>query len=97
MDNVAHALVGAAIGRAGLVRDIDARRGTWIGVISANVADLDLVEATWSGMDAYVLHHRGITHSFVGCVAGSILLTLIFRLRWQDLKMVPILLLCLLG
>jgi inner membrane protein len=69
VDNLAHALVGAALGRAVADRRVPA--SGWIGAIAANAPD-------WSefligfrperGSSAYYSMHRGITHSFFGAV-----------------------------
>ena len=73
MDNLAHALVGAALGRAVAGRRVPA--AGWIGAIAANAPD-------WSeflvgfrperGSSAYYSMHRGITHSFVGAVVETV-------------------------
>ena len=73
MDNLAHTLVGAALGRAVAARRVPA--AAWIGAIAANAPD-------WSefligfrperGTSAYYTMHRGITHSFAGAVIETV-------------------------
>ncbi len=73
MDNLAHTLVGAALGRAVGARRVPA--AGWIGAVAANAPD-------WSeflvglrsvrGSFAYYAVHRGITHSFVGAMIETV-------------------------
>src|SRR2546427_196490 len=74
MDNLAHTLVGAALGRAVADRKVPA--AGWIGAIAGNAPDwseLLVSPGTWGGAPgsapAYLVYHRGITHSFVGAGA----------------------------
>lgn len=77
MDNLAHALVGAAIGRAAGGDDVPA--AGWIGAVAANAPD-------WSepvigmrpgrGNAAFYMLHRGITHSFLGAALETVIITL---------------------
>ena len=91
MDNLAHTLVGAALGRAVAGRELPA--AGWIGAIAGNApdwAELVLRPALWArpavgrGGGDYLVYHRGITHSLVGAaveiVALSALITLLLRL-----------------
>jgi membrane-bound metal-dependent hydrolase YbcI (DUF457 family) len=76
VDNLAHSLVGAALGRA--VADDKVRAAGWIGAVAANAPD-------WSefligfrpdrGSGAYYLVHRGITHSFLGAAVETVAIT----------------------
>src|SRR2546422_5387425 len=73
MDNLAHTLVGAALGRAVADRKVPA--AGWIGAIAGNAPDwseLLVSPGAWGGAPgsapAYLVYHRGITHSFVGAV-----------------------------
>ena len=65
MDNVAHTLVGAAIGRA--VGGPNVPRAGWLGAVAANTPDLAelLTVAPWPRVQHLALH-RGITHSLLG-------------------------------
>jgi membrane-bound metal-dependent hydrolase YbcI (DUF457 family) len=77
MDNLAHALVGAALGRA--VADRDVPRAALIGGIAANMPDLSELFTGylgWSRAD-FLANHRGITHSLAGAAAEIVALVLI--------------------
>lgn len=84
MDNLTHSLVGAVL--ADLLLPPAAprgRRGVFLaaGVVAANLPDLDLA---WVGLTprplGYLLHHRGYTHTVLGCVALALLLVLLAEL-----------------
>lgn len=69
MDNLAHTLVGAALGRAVADRKLPA--AGWIGAIAGNAPDwseLLLGPANWvpRAGPGYLVEHRGITHSLLG-------------------------------
>lgn len=68
MDNLAHALVGAALGRA--VADRHVPRASLIGAIAANMPDLaETFSGYWGwSRSQFLVHHRGITHSLVGAL-----------------------------
>src|SRR2546428_160396 len=78
MDNLAHTLVGAALGRAVAGRELPA--AGWIGAIAGNApdwAELLLKPAAWSpraGVE-YLVYRRGIPPSFVGAPVESAALT----------------------
>lgn len=81
MDNLAHALVGAALGRA--VADRHLPRAATIGVIAANAPDWTELFIGLPGTRAdYLQLHRGITHSLVGAIVEIIGLTLLIRGVW---------------
>jgi len=95
MDNLAHALVGAALGRA--VADRHVPRAATIGIIAANAPDwteLFLGWPKWTRAD-FLLMHRGITHSLIGALVETIALTLIVGgawravRRWRDIPVPP--------
>ena len=78
MDNLAHTLVGAALGRAVAGRDVPA--AGWIGAIAGNAPDwseLLLQPATWTPRAGvgYLVYHRGITHSLLGAAGEILVLT----------------------
>jgi membrane-bound metal-dependent hydrolase YbcI (DUF457 family) len=82
MDNLAHTLVGVALGRA--VGDGKIPAAGWIGAIAANAPDwTELVltpRAVWPGSGAvYLAQHRGITHSFLGAAVEIAVLTLLVK------------------
>ena len=83
MDNLAHALVGAALGRA--VADSKVSRAAWIGAIAANAPDwAELFIGLPGDRSAFLVLHRGITHSLVGALVEIVGLTLLvgFGARW---------------
>ena len=78
MDNLAHTLVGAALGRAVAGRELPA--AGWVGAIAGNApdwAELLLQPAAWTARAGgeYLVYHRGITHSFVGAAVEIVALT----------------------
>ncbi|HKG21495.1 MAG TPA: metal-dependent hydrolase, partial [Blastocatellia bacterium] len=74
MENLAHTLFGLTLAKAGLERVTPLATTTL--VISSNLPDADVVMRFRGGALSYLEHHRGLTHSFVGLVALSALLTL---------------------
>ena len=77
MDNLAHTLVGAAIGRAIGGERIPA--AGWIGAIAANAPDWSepLLFGFNRASGAFYTLHRGITHSFVGAAVETVAITLV--------------------
>src|SRR5256712_3750810 len=87
MDNLAHALVGAAVGRA--VAGHRLRGAGLVGAVAGNAPDwTELVAAPGVGPPrsglTYLEWHRGITHSLVGAAIEIAALTLLVGLgeRW---------------
>ncbi|HYT82480.1 MAG TPA: metal-dependent hydrolase [Gemmatimonadales bacterium] len=83
MDNLAHALVGAALGR--VVADGKVARAGLLGAVAANAPDWsELFIGLPGNRGDYLLLHRGVTHSLVGAVLETALLTLVVGLgaRW---------------
>jgi membrane-bound metal-dependent hydrolase YbcI (DUF457 family) len=77
MDNLAHALVGAALGRA--VADRHVPRAAIIGAVAANIPDLAEMFTgylRWSRPE-FLLNHRGITHSLAGALVEISVVTLL--------------------
>ena len=80
MDNLAHALVGAALGRA--IADRHVPSAAVIGAVAANMPDISEIFTGylgWSRPD-FLVHHRGITHSLLGAVAEIAVLTFVIGL-----------------
>src|SRR3989442_8695222 len=78
MDNLAHTLIGAALGRAVASRELPA--AGWIGAIAGNApdwAELLLKPGSWAPRAGgeYLVYHRGIPHSFVGGAVEIVTLT----------------------
>src|SRR2546425_5231305 len=91
MDNLAHALVGAALGRA--VADGRAPQAALVGAVAANAPDWAefLVGFRGRRLDSYTLR-RGITHSFLGAaveIAGLTLLIGVAALWWARRRGTP--------
>lgn len=81
MDNLAHVLVGAALGRA--VADRHVPRAALIGIVAANAPDWTELFIGLPGTRADFLElHRGITHSLAGGLVEIIGLTLLLRGGW---------------
>jgi inner membrane protein len=83
VDNLAHALVGAVLGRA--VADPKVPRAALLGAVAANVPDLmELFVGLPSDRSDYLLLHRGHTHSLAAALVETIALTLLVGLgaRW---------------
>jgi len=82
MDNLAHTLVGVALGRAVADRRIPA--AGWIGAIAANAPDwTELILAPRAARPGsgtvYLAEHRGITHSFLGAAVEILVLTVLVK------------------
>jgi membrane-bound metal-dependent hydrolase YbcI (DUF457 family) len=80
MDNIAHALVGAALGRA--VADRTVRGAALMGAIAGNAPDLAELFVTpdaWTPRAgvSYLVYHRGITHSLLGAAVEIVVLTVL--------------------
>ncbi|HEY3221921.1 MAG TPA: metal-dependent hydrolase [Gemmatimonadales bacterium] len=82
MDNLAHALVGAAVMRA--VADRHVPRAASVGILAANVPDLSELFLGLPGTRAdYLVLHRGITHSLVGALVEIVGLTILIAVGWR--------------
>ena len=94
MDNLTHTLIGFAAGEAIARCTTDApgglsaatRRSYFVAVaaIGSNIPDLDLL-VTYGGFapgkTGYLLHHRGHTHTIIGCILLALLLLVSDRAR----------------
>ena len=83
MDNLAHALVGAALGRA--VADPKVPRAALLGAVAANAPDwMELFVGLPGDRSDYLVLHRGPTHSLAAVLVATIGLTLLVGLgsRW---------------
>ncbi len=82
MDNLAHGLVGAALGRA--VADRHVPLAGLIGAVAANAPDwTELLIGLPGPPDKYLVLHRGITHSLVGALVQILVLTLLVGGSWR--------------
>lgn len=79
MDNLAHTLVGAALGRAVAGHRIP--RAAFLGAIAANAPDWTEIFVGLPGESTtYLVVHRGITHSLYGAGLQIVALTLVAAL-----------------
>lgn len=76
MDNLTHTLLGAALAKTRLGRLSPLAAPALL--VAANIPDVDIVTRLWS-KEAYLIHHRGLTHSVFGIVLQIPLLTVLFR------------------
>lgn len=65
MDNVTHTLIGITLARSVDRRELLDQRIFWASVIGSNLPDLDFVAHFQTGRLGYLLHHRGLTHTFL--------------------------------
>src|SRR2546423_12129165 len=88
MDNLAHALVGAALGRA--IADRHVPSAAVIGAVAANIPDIAEVFTGYAGWSRaeFLMRHRGITHSLLGALVEIAILTIIvgFAVRRSAMK-----------
>ena len=75
MENLTHTCVGYLLARTGLRRLSPS--GTAALVIGANLPDIDVLYALSGDLTTYLVHHRGLSHSFVGLVGLSLIQTTI--------------------
>lgn len=94
MDNVTHSLAGLVLAESAM-----RIRQRWsgaepspvfrtvaivTGLVAANLPDADLVYSGLGGDRlAYMLHHRGHTHTVIAALAGAMLLWLVVWLSWR--------------
>jgi inner membrane protein len=100
LDNITHTLIGALIGEgaarsappASSERQGASRRIMFLSVmiVGSNLPDGDLIYSLGSGDKlAYLLEHRGHTHTVVGALAASALMLIgcAFWQRWRDMPL----------
>lgn len=87
MDNLCHTLAGAAIAHAGFARRLP--RATVLGIVAANIPDVDAF--TYFGGDAAfaVSFRRGWTHGLPALIAWSLVLAWVFA-RWARARPAPV-------
>ncbi|MBI5342329.1 MAG: metal-dependent hydrolase [Deltaproteobacteria bacterium] len=86
MDTVTHGLAGWLVARA-IPSDAGKREATIAVVLGSVLPDADNV-ATLLGSEFYLRLHRGVSHSFAGIAATSLVVALLFYRfgKWKDLK-----------
>ena len=77
MDNLTHTLAALVLAKTRLGRASPMARVAL--VVSANAPDLDGIVGFWGGREAYLHHHRGLSHSVFGLAILAVLLWLLFR------------------
>ncbi|MEO7083998.1 MAG: metal-dependent hydrolase [Gemmatimonadaceae bacterium] len=84
MENLAHSLIGATLAELTLpskATPVQRRLFFVAGIVAANLPDADLLYTRIAPPPlGYLLHHRGYTHTVVGCVALAGLIWLATRL-----------------
>jgi inner membrane protein len=80
MDNGTHTLFGAALAKTKLGRLH--RLAPLSLIVGANLPDSDLVVGLFGGKNAFLIHHRGVTHALLGVVVEALLLAA--ALRWFE-------------
>ncbi len=100
MDNLTHSLIGYALGRAlpgGAPRTPRERAGIWSAVVASNLPDADFAARFFSADPqlAYLIHHRGHTHTLLlalplGLVTGLVCARAFSLPRRQQLQVVSI-------
>lgn len=73
MENIAHTFFATALGQSGLKKI--SRLGMATLIISANLPDIDLLWSYYSDT-AYIVHHRGLTHTFLGIIIQILMLSI---------------------
>jgi len=85
MDTLTHALSGALIGRAtaGDTGALPLSRRLALGAVAAAFPDADIVMSLGHPI-AYLLNHRGLTHSLVALPVWALLLAWLAARLWRD-------------
>jgi len=76
MDNLCHSLAGAAIAQSGFARRLP--RATLLGVIAANIPDVDALTYVWTDAATAVSFRRGWTHGVLAVAVWTVLLSVAF-------------------
>jgi inner membrane protein len=85
MENFAHTLFGLSLAKAGLERATPLAATALI--ISSSMPDIDVVMGLIGGTPAYLTHHRGLTHSFIGVFALAVFLTMLLSFFDRRLRL----------
>ncbi|MFN0206744.1 MAG: metal-dependent hydrolase [Planctomycetota bacterium] len=81
MDNLAHTLLATALAKTPLGRR--SPLSTAALLIGANLPDADAISGFW-GIEAYLTHHRGLSHAILGIAIEFVLLGA--ALAWVELR-----------
>jgi inner membrane protein len=82
MDSLTHLALGAAVGEAVLGAKIGNRAALW-GAIVGTLPDLDVVLAPFQDDIGFLVHHRGLSHSFAAVAAAALLLAAFLARRYR--------------
>lgn len=74
MDSLTHIVLGACIGEAIAGRKLG-KKAMLLGAIAQSIPDIDFVTAFWLSDTKDIVAHRGITHSLLFVVLGTLLLS----------------------
>jgi inner membrane protein len=83
MDTLTHALSGALLARASAGSALPLSRRLALGAVAAAFPDADIVMSLGSPI-AYLLNHRGLTHSLIALPMWALLLAWIAARLWRD-------------
>lgn len=86
MDNLCHALAGAAIAHAGFSKRLP--RATLLGIVAANIPDVDALTYLFGGPATAVAFRRGWTHGILAVAVWAVLLAALFAL-WERRRPTP--------
>lgn len=99
MDNFSHALIGVLLGRAAAPYVGSTRGAIFAAILASNLPDIDFA---WMPLFsdpklAYLVHHRGHTHTLLVGLVEAVAVTLACRRWWPEAKLLPLFLLSYLG
>ena len=86
MDNLCHSLAGATIAHAGSAGKLP--RATLLGVVAANIPDVDALTYIWGSAATAVSFRRGWTHGVLALVLWAVMLALVFA-WWNKRRPIP--------
>ena len=67
MDSLTQVVLGAAVGEATLGKKVGNHAALW-GAVAGTIPDLDVIASPFQGELAFLVAHRGFTHSLLFCV-----------------------------
>ncbi len=84
MDSITQALLGAAVGEAILGKKLK-NKAMVVGAIVGTIPDLDVLLSPFYNDLEKISIHRGLSHSLLFCLIGSVLLMLLFKkIKWTQ-------------
>ncbi|MDA1082387.1 MAG: metal-dependent hydrolase [Gemmatimonadetes bacterium] len=76
MDNLCHSLAGAVVAQTGFAKRLP--RATLLGIVAANIPDVDALTRIWGDSATVVSFRRGWTHGVLAIAVWAVLLSLVF-------------------